>query len=139
MIRRPPRSTLFPYTTLFRSCRVTPAMMPRLLEGSAAAGTLRSEIKAAWGVDRDVVVAAGSADAAAGAIGIGAIAEGDTFISLGTSAQYFVTRERYEPKPETLIHAFAHALPGRWFEMAAMLNGASVLDWAAKVLGADIP
>src|SRR2546425_7724286 len=25
MIRRPPRSTLFPYTTLFRSCRATPA------------------------------------------------------------------------------------------------------------------
>src|SRR3712207_8048596 len=24
MIRRPPRSTLFPYTTLFRSCRDTP-------------------------------------------------------------------------------------------------------------------
>src|SRR5437588_9453385 len=23
MLRRPPRSTLFPYTTLFRSCRVT--------------------------------------------------------------------------------------------------------------------
>src|SRR5256885_9761054 len=23
MIRRPPRSTLFPYTTLFRSCRLT--------------------------------------------------------------------------------------------------------------------
>src|SRR5437899_8209937 len=26
MIRRPPRSTLFPYTTLFRSC--SPAMIP---------------------------------------------------------------------------------------------------------------
>src|SRR5258707_8445498 len=25
MIRRPPRSTLFPYTTLFRSCAVCPA------------------------------------------------------------------------------------------------------------------
>ena len=85
-----------------------------------------------------MVVAAGAGDAAAGAVGIGAIAEGDTFISLGTSSQYFVTRERYEPKPETLIHAFAHALPGRWFEMAAMLNGASVLDWAARFLGADI-
>src|SRR5258708_29871276 len=24
MIRRPPRSTLFPYTTLFRSCRMRP-------------------------------------------------------------------------------------------------------------------
>src|SRR2546425_4949128 len=27
MIRRPPRSTLFPYTTLFRSQRVTPARL----------------------------------------------------------------------------------------------------------------
>src|SRR3712207_8216429 len=25
MIRRPPRSTLFPYTTLFRSCRSSPS------------------------------------------------------------------------------------------------------------------
>jgi xylulokinase len=117
---------------------VTPAMMPRLLEGSAASGTLRPEIRAAWGLERDVVVAAGAGDAAAGAIGIGAVGEGDTFISLGTSSQYFVSRERFEPKPETLIHAFAHALPGRWFEMAAMLNGASALDWAARFLGADI-
>src|SRR2546426_6676321 len=26
MIRRPPRSTLFPYTTLFRSCSATPLL-----------------------------------------------------------------------------------------------------------------
>src|SRR2546425_5184115 len=25
MIRRPPRSTLFPYTTLFRSCNISPS------------------------------------------------------------------------------------------------------------------
>src|SRR2546425_13269984 len=29
MIRRPPRSTLFPYTTLFRSLRRQPAASPR--------------------------------------------------------------------------------------------------------------
>src|SRR3712207_6891213 len=29
MIRRPPRSTLFPYTTLFRSIRKTAAQRPR--------------------------------------------------------------------------------------------------------------
>src|SRR5258708_21701765 len=29
MIRRPPRSTLFPYTTLFRSLRHLPALPPR--------------------------------------------------------------------------------------------------------------
>src|SRR5262249_53159277 len=124
---------------ILAACAAKAAMMPRLLEGSAASGRLRPDIKAGWGLARDVVVAAGAGDAAAGAIGIGAIADGDTFISLGTSSQYFVTRDRYEPKPETLIHAFAHALPGRWFEMAAMLNGASVLDWAARFLGAAIP
>src|SRR5258706_9158353 len=30
MIRRPPRSTLFPYTTLFRSHDVTPPVVPLL-------------------------------------------------------------------------------------------------------------
>src|SRR5437764_4834694 len=30
MIRRPPRSTLFPYTTLFRSREADPARVPRL-------------------------------------------------------------------------------------------------------------
>src|SRR3712207_8999407 len=31
MIRRPPRSTLFPYTTLFRSCRWPPAKRPNFV------------------------------------------------------------------------------------------------------------
>src|SRR3712207_7614321 len=40
MIRRPPRSTLFPYTTLFRSARVEPAPVghptdPRWVTGDA--------------------------------------------------------------------------------------------------------
>lgn len=116
---------------------VSRAVLPRLLEGSMPSGMLRDTVRTGWGIERNVVVAAGAADAAAGAIGIGAIHDGDSFISLGTSAQYFVTRDRYEPKPETLIHTFAHALPGRWFEMAAMLNGASPLSWAAKTFGLD--
>src|SRR5256884_4664666 len=33
MIRRPPRSTLFPYTTLFRSVGVSPPAVPPLLSG----------------------------------------------------------------------------------------------------------
>src|SRR3989441_11743385 len=42
MIRRPPRSTLFPYTTLFRSCHSTSvAAMQRALHTSAASGSMR--------------------------------------------------------------------------------------------------
>src|SRR5256885_3728382 len=39
MIRRPPRSTLFPYTTLFRSChdrRHRAVLQPRRIRGAAA-------------------------------------------------------------------------------------------------------
>src|SRR2546425_9630826 len=34
MIRRPPRSTLFPYTTLFRSIVGSPAFAPRVVGGT---------------------------------------------------------------------------------------------------------
>src|SRR3712207_7743088 len=38
MIRRPPRSTLFPYATLFRSMGVNPAYVNRLEHGGRGAG-----------------------------------------------------------------------------------------------------
>jgi xylulokinase len=111
------------------------AQMPDLREGSERAGEVRRSHLAAWGIGGPVVTAGGAGDAAAAGIGIGAIEEGDAFISLGTSAQYCVTDNSYRPQPETLLHAFAHALPGRWFRMAAMLNGASCLEWIARIVG----
>src|SRR2546430_12465756 len=40
MIRRPPRSTLFPYTTLFRSAVGTPARRQRLFPGPPRAAVV---------------------------------------------------------------------------------------------------
>jgi xylulokinase len=114
------------------------AQLPRLLEGSEISGVLRPEIAREWGLGPNVTIAAGSGDVAAGAAGIGAVNEGDAFISLGTSAQYFIARDRYLPAPHALIHAFCHALPRRWFQMAALLNGASCLAWAASALNGDL-
>jgi xylulokinase len=114
---------------------VSRAAMPCLLEGNAPSGTVSGTLAASLGFGRPPLVAAGAGDSAAGAVGIGAVEEGDSFISLGTSAQIFVGRDRYAPKPATLIHAFAHAVPGRWFEQAALLNGAGCLDWVARLLG----
>jgi xylulokinase len=110
------------------------AQMPCAVEGSEAAGRLHPEIARAWGLAPEVIVAGGAGDAAAGAVGIGAVNEHDAFVSLGTSAQYFVSTSTYRPYPEAFVHAFCHALPGRWFQMAAMLNGASCLAWAARLL-----
>ena len=115
---------------------VTLAQMPTLLEGNAISGTLLPELAARWGMGK-VLVAGGAGDAAAGAIGLGAISDGDAFISLGTSGQLFAVTNSYRPAPSTLVHAFAHALPNTWLQMAAMLNGASPLAWGASLMGTD--
>src|SRR5690606_42035597 len=54
MIRRPPRSTLFPYTTLFRSPAPRPARLPPASTGSSPRGPagLRSASRAGTGRDR---------------------------------------------------------------------------------------
>jgi xylulokinase len=120
---------------LLTACGLDRTQMPRIAEGTEAASRLLPAIAAEWGLPPSVIVAGGAGDAAAGAVGIGAINPGDAFISLGTSAQIFVTTDSYRPYPETLIHSFAHTLPRTWFQMAALLNGASVVEWAARLTG----
>ena len=115
----------------------TAGMMPRLVEGTAVSGTLRAGLSQRWGLPPGVVVAGGAGDAMAGAMGIGAVEDGP-FLSIGTSAQLFAPGLVYRPLPEYYLHAFCHAAPGRWAQIAALLNGASCLAWAADVLGAPI-
>ena len=117
------------------ACGITAAMLPALFEGSDNSGRLRPEVASGWGLEAGLPVAAGCGDAPAGAVGIGATGEGDAFVSIGTSALYFITRETYRPAPEHLIHSFCHGLPERWFQMAALLNGGGCLAWAAGLLG----
>jgi xylulokinase len=109
------------------------AQMPRLV-GLAYVWRSESRHRAQWGCGRMVVVEA------QGCRGwrhwyrrrIG----GRRFVSLGTSGQYFITT------PLTAVSAGLRARllprsPDRWYQMAAMLNGASCLAWAAKLVGSD--
>lgn len=112
--------------------------LPPLLESPEPAGTLRPALAARWGLPAGVVVAAGAGDAAAGAVGIGAMGDSDTFLSLGTSAQLFVSTACYRPAPHQAVHAFCHAAPRLWFQMGAMLNGASCLAFVSGLVGAPI-
>ncbi len=116
----------------------TTAQAPPLREGSAPAGQLRRAVAEALGLSRDTIVAAGGGDAAVGAVALGAVRPGDAFISLGTACQWIVAADSYQAAPEKLVHSFAHALPGRWYRMAAMLNGAGALAFAGRLLGDDV-
>jgi xylulokinase len=109
--------------------------MPRLHEGTEVSGQLRRDVAERLGLPAGIPVAAGGGDGGTGAVGVGCIDNGEGFISLGTAAVYVVAANRYAPKPETMLHDFAHAVPGRWFQMAGMLNGASAVSSMLAALG----
>ncbi len=110
--------------------------MPRLVEGSAVSGVLLPELAREWGMPEGVVVAGGGGDNAASAVGIGATRPGDGFISLGTSGVMFVVTDQLRANPGSAVHAFCHALPGRWHQMSVMLSAASCLSWVTRATGA---
>lgn len=122
------------------ACGIAPAILPPPLEGSAPAGRLRPEPARRFGLPPGITVAAGGGDTPCGGVGVGAVEDGQGYVSLGTSAQVFAAGTAYRPAPEAMVHAFCHAVPGRWYQMAALLNGASVLGGIARLLGdASIP
>lgn len=117
---------------------LTRSHMPRLYEGTEATGQLRADVAARWGM-KSVPVAAGAGDNAAGAIGVGVVADGDALLSLGTSGVIFVATKEFRPNPTQAVHAFCHALPDMWHQMSVHLSAASCIDWAARLTGMDVP
>ena len=110
------------------------SQMPALVEGNAAAGWLRPEAAAELGLPQ-TLVAGGAGDNAASAIGMGVIAPGQAFLSLGTSGVLFVVTDRFRPAPDQAAHAFCHALPASWHQMSVLLSATSALDWAVRLVG----
>ncbi len=122
---------------MLAACDLSRAAMPALVEGSDPSGTVLPDVAAQWGLSDGVIVAGGAGDQAAGAVGVGTVVPGRAFLSLGTSAVYFVAGETYAPNPAKAVHAFCHCLPDTWHQMAVMLSGGSAFGWVTKATGSD--
>ncbi len=114
---------------------VMPDWLPPVFDGHMVVGNVTARAAAETGLKPGIPVVAGGGDAATGAVSLGATEPGRGFISLGTSGQLFVADRKYKPNPERYVHAFAHTLPDRWYQMAAMLNGARPISWIGDQLG----
>ena len=121
---------------MLAATHMTRAQMPRLVEGSAPSGSVRAEVAAELGLAPGVIVAGGAGDNAASAAGIGVVAPGRAFLSLGTSGVYFVANQAFSPNPARAVHAFCHAFPATWHQMTVMLSAASALRWLRDATGA---
>jgi xylulokinase len=119
---------------LLAAAGLSVAHMPRLVEGSAPSGTLRSNIATELGLPQGVVVAGGGGDNAASAVGVGAVTPGQAFVSLGTSGVLFAVTAEFSPDPDTAVHTFCHAVPNTWHQMGVILSATDALNWYANLV-----
>jgi xylulokinase len=123
---------------LLELCGLNRSNMPRLVEGSAVSGRLRAEIAREWGIDGLPLVAGGGGDNAAAAVGLGTIAPGDSFLSLGTSGVVFTVTDGFAPATESGVHALCHALPDTWHRMGVILAASDCISWLCEITGTDV-
>ena len=119
--------------------RITRVLMPPTFEGPVVTGEINAAAAAATGLLAGTPVVAGGGDQSANAVGVGAVAPGVVALSLGTSGVVFASTTEPLHEDHGRVHAFCHAVPGRWHMMSVMLSAAGSLRWFRDALapGAD--
>ncbi|MBK0418407.1 hypothetical protein JD276_05085 [Leucobacter sp. CSA1] len=113
------------------------AMLPEPLPSERIAGTLLPDVQRLLGLDAAVPVAVGVFDTVAAGVGLGAIADGDSYVVLGTTAVVCTNqpsaRERHHPDSILLRTGRGEQVT----ECLAQMSGMPNLDWARATLGLD--
>jgi xylulokinase len=126
---------------IVRALDVDPSWLSRTYEGPEMTGAVSEEAAAATGLRAGTPVVAGGGDQAAAAVGVGAVEPGVVSVSLGTSGVVFAPTDGPLIEPEGRLHAFCHAVPGRWHVMGVMLSAGGSLRWYRDTLapGTEFP
>ena len=119
--------------------RIDRSWLPPTFEGPAVTGAVTNAAADATGLRAGTPVVAGGGDQAANAVGLGAVDPGVPALSLGTSGVIFAPTDRPIVEPGGRVHAFCHAVPGRWHLMSVMLSAAGSLRWFRDTLAPGEP
>lgn len=119
---------------LLQAMGLEQSQMPWLVEGTEVSGVVRKSLAERYNMGSNVVVAGGAGDNAASACGMGTVAAGSAFLSLGTSGVLFAANDSYQPNAESAVHAFCHALPQTWHQMGVILAATDALNWISNVV-----
>ncbi|HET7728073.1 MAG TPA: xylulokinase [Candidatus Limnocylindrales bacterium] len=124
---------------ILEALRIEPAWLPPTFEGPEVTGTVSPAAAEATGLRAGTPVVAGGGDQSANGVGVGAVDPGVVALSLGTSGVVFAATDAPIHEPRGIVHAFCHAVPGRWHLMSVMLSAAGSLRWFRDAVapGAD--
>ncbi len=116
---------------------VKSSLLPELAESPDVTSTVSAEASALTSLPQGLPIVAGAGDQAACGVGVGVVEPGTASISLGTSGVVFSYSDTYRVEPGGRLHAFCHAVPGKWHLMGVMLSAAGSYAWLSQLLEKD--
>ncbi|MDB0030905.1 xylulokinase [Opitutales bacterium] len=111
--------------------------MPEVTESTEVSAKISAEAATLTGLLEGTPVVAGGGDCAAQAVGSGIVEEGKVSVTLGTSGVVFAQSDEYRVEPNGKLHAFCHAVPGKWHVMGVMLSAAGSFQWYKNQFGME--
>ncbi|HWA85207.1 MAG TPA: xylulokinase [Opitutus sp.] len=110
--------------------------LPPISGSDEAAGTLRRDLAARYGLSPDVVVSAGGGDNMMGAIGTGNVAPGVISASFGTSGTIYAFANKPVVDPQGEIAAFCSSTGG-WLPLLCTMNVTTATEHVRSLFGYD--
>lgn len=126
-------------TDILNALKISPDLFPTVVESTAIAGRLKSDIAARVGLPGGLPVIAGGGDNAAAAIGLGISSSNLNrgSLSIGTSGVIFAPCDRPIPDPEGRVHLFCH-VDGGYHLLGVTLAAGGSLRWYRDTFASQI-
>ena len=109
--------------------------LPDCFESPVVSGQISQAAAGATGLRAGTPVVGGGGDQAAQAVGSGIVESGLVSVTVGTSGVVFASTDQFLVEPEGRLHAFCHAVPGKWHLMGVMLSAGGSFRWFRDTLG----
>lgn len=110
------------------------SMLPEVYESPEVCGFVTAEAAAKCGLKAGTPVVAGAGDNAASAVGMGAVREGEAFVSIGSSGVVYAHTTKPAFDPDGRAHTFCCAVPGEWHMMGVTQGAGLSLKWFKDTL-----
>ncbi len=114
---------------------ISESQLPKVYESIEITGAVSTRGASETGLRAGTPVVAGAGDNAAGAVGMGVIANGKVSATIGTSGVIFAVSDRPRIDPKGRIHTLCHAIPDRWHNTGVTLAAGLSLKWFRENLG----
>jgi xylulokinase len=111
------------------------AWLPTCTESDQVSGRISESAAKATGLRVGTPVVGGGGDQAAQAVGSGIVTSGVISVTSGTSGVVFAHSDHYAAEPQGRLHAFCHAVPGKWHYMGVMLSAGGSFRWLRDAIG----